>query len=98
MDDALRVDVLAPCIGCNERIGEIDNPGFRLLDANKVNSIIEMLLSDYGGVQVYNALAYVTDLEVRLTKQKMYEIYLPMIAETLGEEIRIDRSERRFVD
>jgi hypothetical protein len=37
-------------------------------------------------------------LEVRLTKQKMYEIYLPMVAEVLGEELRIDRSERRFVE
>jgi hypothetical protein len=57
-----------------------------------------LLRSDYGGIQVYNALGYVADVEVRLTKQKMYDIYLPMIADVLGEEIRIDRSERRFVE
>ncbi len=97
MDDALRIDVPASCIGRNERIGDLS---YRILrhEHELVLPIIDMLQSDYGGVQVYNALAYVTDLEVRLTKQKMYEIYLPMIQEVLGEELRIDRSERRFVD
>lgn len=98
MDDALRVDVLAPCIGRSERLGQVGGPGFAMLGADEIVPVIQLLQSDYGGVQVYNALAYVTDLEVRLTKQKMYEIYLPMVAEVLGEELRIDRSERRFID
>lgn len=95
LDDALRIDLPASCIGRKERIGDLD---VDLLEPETVVPIVEMLQSDYGGVQVYNALAYVTDLEVRLTKQKMYEIYLPMVAEVLGEELRIDRSERRFVE
>lgn len=94
-DDALRIDVPASCIGRSERIGDLK---FDLLPADAAIPIIELLRSDYGGFQVYNALAYVTDLEVRLTKDKMYNIYLPMVAELLGEEIRIDRSERRFVE
>lgn len=95
MDDLLRVDVPANCIGRRERIGDID-AGF--LDAASVQTIVELLQADYGGIQVYNALLYVTDLEVRLTKQKMYQVYLPMVAEALDEELRVDRSERRFVD
>ncbi len=95
LDDALRIDLPASCIGRNDRIGDLD---VMLLDYETVTPVVDMLQSDYGGVQVYNALAYVTDLEVRLTKQKMYEIYLPMVAEVLGEELRIDRSERRFVE
>ncbi len=95
LDDALRIDLPASCVGRKERIGDIE---VDLLEPETVVPIVEMLQSDYGGVQVYNALAYVTDLEVRLTKQKMYEIYLPMVAEVLGEELRIDRSERRFVE
>ncbi|HEY6042132.1 MAG TPA: hypothetical protein VIX58_08385, partial [Anaerolineae bacterium] len=63
-----------------------------------VYDIIRVLMSDYGGVQVYNALAYVSDLEVRFTKQKMYDIYVPLVASVLGEELRIDRSQRRFVE
>jgi hypothetical protein len=95
MDDALRIDVPASCVGRKERIIDVVAD---FIEADTIIPIVDMLQSDYGGVQVYNALAYVTDLEVRLTKQKMYEIYLPMVSEVLGEELRIDRSERRFVD
>jgi hypothetical protein len=94
MDDALRIDVLAPCVGRHERLGDLD---VDMLPAESVLPIVKILRADYGGVQVYNALEYVADVEVRLTKQKMYDIYLPMVADVLGEEIRIDRSERRFV-
>ncbi|MGE5140759.1 MAG: DNA double-strand break repair nuclease NurA [Rudaea sp.] len=97
MDDALRVDIPATCIGRSERISEVPK-GYSLVDAGSVRPIIEILRGDYGGVQVYNALAFISDHEVRLTKQKMYDIYLPMMSEVLGEEIRIDRSERRFVE
>lgn len=95
LDDALRIDVPASCLGRPERIGQLE---VDWLPPEAVVPVIQLLQSDYGGIQVYNALAYVTDLEVRLTKQKMYDIYLPLIAEMLGEEIRIDRSERRFVE
>lgn len=100
-DDALRIDVPASCIGRNDRIGDHSlarGAGYELLGATDVYDIIRVLMSDYGGVQVYNALAYVSDLEVRLTKQKMYDIYVPLVASVLGEELRIDRSQRRFVE
>lgn len=95
MDDALKIEVPACCLGRSERIGDIE---WKLLTSDDVVSVAELLSSDYGGLQVYNALLYVTDLEVRLSKDKMYNIYLPMVAEVLGEELRIDRSERRFVE
>jgi NurA domain len=95
LDDALRIDVPGPCIGESRRLGELD---FDMIEPERALPLVELLRSDYGGIQVYNALGYVADVEVRLTKQKMYNIYLPMIQEVLGEEIRIDRSERRFVE
>jgi hypothetical protein len=95
LDDALRIDVPGPCIGESRLIGDLD---FDMISAESALPIVELLRSDYGGIQVYNALGYVADVEVRLTKQKMYDIYLPMIADVLGEEIRINRSERRFVE
>ncbi len=96
-DDALRIDMPASCIGRSERLGDLE---FDLVEQapETVLPVVELLRADYGGLQVYNALAYVSDVEVRLTKQKMYDIYLPMLADVLGEEIRIDRSERRFVE
>jgi hypothetical protein len=96
LDDALRVDVPCTCVERNERI--IDLTYELMKNSACVIPIVELLSSDYGGIQVYNALMYVTDMEVRLSKDKMYNIYLPMVSEVLGEELRIDRSERRFVD
>jgi NurA domain-containing protein len=95
LDDALRIDVPGPCVGEQRRIGDLD---YDMISPDKALPVVELLRSDYGGIQVYNALGYVADVEVRLTKQKMYDIYLPMIQDVLGEEIRIDRSERRFVE
>jgi hypothetical protein len=94
-EEPLRIDVPAFCVGRNERLGDLDE---RLMDKAAVEPIVRLLLDDYGGIEVYNALAYVVDREVRLSKQKMYEIYLPMVADILGEEMRVDRSEARFVD
>lgn len=94
-EDPLRVDVPAFCIGRSERLGELDE---QLLDCSAVESIVDLLMADYGGTEVYNALAYIVDREVRLSKDKMYDVYLPMVSNILGEEIRPDRSERRFLD
>ncbi len=94
-DDALRIDVPASCVGRDERIGDLP---YDLIAPETVHDVIRVLMSDYGGLQVYNALAYVSDLEVRLTKQKMYDIYVPLVSSVLGEELRIDRSQRRFVE
>ncbi len=94
-EDPLRIDLPAFCVGRQERLGDLDA---ELIDCALVAPIVQLLMDDYGGLEVYNALAYAVDREVRLTKQKMYGIYLPMIADLLGDEIRLDRSERRFVD
>ncbi|HZQ10347.1 MAG TPA: DNA double-strand break repair nuclease NurA [Anaerolineae bacterium] len=96
MDDALRVDVPSVCVGRKERIGDLEWD--LVIPPDCIIPIVQLLSSDYGGLQVYNALMYVTDMEVRLSKDKMYNIYLPMVSEVLGEELRIDRSERRFVE
>ena len=53
--------------------------------------------SDYGGPEVYNALLYSVDREVRLARSTVAEVYLPLVEDLLGVELRLDRSERRFV-
>jgi hypothetical protein len=94
-EEPLRIDLPAFCVGRQECLGDLDE---QLLERQAVEPIVHMLMDDYGGIAVYNALAYVVDREVRLSKQKMYDIYLPMVADILGEEIRLDRSEGRFVE
>ena len=93
-DDALRIDVPASCIGHKETIGDVDEE--RLIDSAQVVPVLEILAADYGGLEVYNALLYSVDREVRLRQEMMDEVYLSLIQNTLGVEVRLDRSERRF--
>jgi hypothetical protein len=101
-DDALRIDLPASCIGRTEKIGDINLDEEILLkspqDIESVNRIIELLLADFGGEDVYNALLYSVDREVRLRQEVMDEVYLSLIQNSLGQdvEVRLDRSERRF--
>lgn len=94
-EEPLRIDVPAFCVGRKERLGDLEE---QLVECEAIEPIVQLLMDDYGGIEVYNALAYAVDREVRLSKHKMYDIYLPMVASILGEELRPDRSERRFVD
>jgi NurA domain-containing protein len=101
-DDALRIDVPACCVGRDETIDDIEFGEEILLDQpadlDAVNKILQLLLSDYGGPDVYNALMYSVDREVRLRQDMMDQVYLSLIQNTLGGdiELRLDRSERRF--
>jgi hypothetical protein len=95
-DDALRIDVPASCIGRTETIGDVDEE--QLIDKAEVLPILDLLAADYGGLEVYNALLYSVDREVRLRQDMMDQVYLSLIRNTLGSdvELRLDRSERRF--
>lgn len=93
-DDALRVDVPANCLGRSERIGDVDAP--RLADPAQIVPALELLLADYGGLEVYNVMLYSVDREVRLHQATMDEIYVSIIQSELGVPIPLDRSERRF--
>lgn len=92
-DDAVRVDLPAFCVGRAERLGDLEDD---LLEASAVGEILEILAADYGGLEVYNALLYAADREVRLERSMMHEVYVRLIAQRLGVELRLDRSERRF--
>lgn len=95
-DDALRIDVPAACLGLGETIGAVEQE--RLLAPAFVAPILGLLAADYGGLEVYNALLYSVDREVRLRQEMMDQVYLNLIQDALGGqvEIRLDRSERRF--
>jgi hypothetical protein len=98
-DDALRIDVPAICIGRDDTIGTVEEE--LLIDPAEVIPILQILAADYGGLEVYNALLYSVDREVRLRQEMMDEVYIPLIESELREsdsniELRLDRSERRF--
>lgn len=101
-DDALRVDVPAICLGRTEKIGDVEMDAEILLDQPadwaRVAKLLDILRADYGGLEVYNALLYSVDREVRLRQEMMDEVYFSIIQNSLGAdiELRLDRSERRF--
>lgn len=94
-DDALRVDVPAPQLGADVALSDLDG---RVLEggAAAAAEVVRLLMADYGGPDVYNALLYSVDREVRLKRQQVRDIYLPVVEQQLGVTIRRNRSERRF--
>ncbi len=90
----LRVDILASCLGRTDTIMECDHLDF--LKPDIVERITSQLVSDFGGRDVYNALLYVVDKEVRLSGKVVDTVYKSLIAKELGVPIEYDRSSRRF--
>ena len=94
-DDALRVDALA---------GSFGRKDLRLFDLvhdwapyKTALPLVERLLGDYGGLNVYNAALYVVDQEVRLHTQTVDHVYLSVLRRLLNFPIQYDRSTRRFL-
>jgi len=94
-DDALRIEVPGTCVGYERTIGEVEAD---ILDLARhdLRPILSALVADYGGFEVYNALLYSVDREVRLRREMINEVYLRLIEDMLGYELRRDRSDRRF--
>jgi hypothetical protein len=92
-DEALRIDLPAFFLADERCIRDLEDD---YISPEVVHPILEVLMSDYGGLEVYNSLLYTVDREVRLDYKTMNEIYLKLVGEELGCEIRLSRSEGRF--
>ena len=91
---AWRVDVPGMCVGREERIIELEAAW---ATPEQLEPIIAALLADYGGPQVYHALLYTADQEVRLTTDRMMEIYVPLLEEILDLKLTPTLSSARFL-
>lgn len=95
-DDALRVDVPVTQVGRSQGIADLE--GELLSDGlAAIRHVIDIMRVDYGGTEVYNALLYSVDREVRLKRAQFNEVYLPLIQDMTGLPVRTNRSERRFM-
>jgi len=96
MDDLLRVDLPAHQAGDDRSLGQLDA---ELLagGAEALAPMLGQLAADWGGPEVYNALLYAVDHGVRLRRQTLAEVYLPLLAQTLDLPLRPDRASRRFL-
>jgi len=58
--------------------------------------VAQQTTSDFGGRDVYNALLYIVDREVRLGVKTVDTVYKSVLGKELGFPIEYDRSTRRF--
>jgi hypothetical protein len=93
-EHSLRIDLPANCLGLEDRIFEISP--FRFGNHEMVKDIVSNLLADRGGIDVYNALLYMVDKEVRLGAEVVDKVYRSILWKELDLPIIYDRSSRRF--
>lgn len=90
----LRIDIPACSLGIKKKIADV-RP-YEFIDQKKVKKITQQLTSDFGGRDVYNALLFIVDREVRLGIKAVDTVYKSVLSKELGFPIEYDRSTRRF--
>lgn len=93
-EQPLRIDVPANCIGSEEKLRDVDP--YRFLGNHALDDVISHVLFCFGGTDVYNALLYVADKDVRLGEETVDTVYKQVLSDELGIRIEYDRSSRRF--
>ena len=91
---SLRIDIPATSLGLVDNI--TSNKHLEFMDPSIVEHFVAQLVEDFGGRDVYNALLYVVDKEVRLSGKVVDTVYKGIIAEELGVQVEYDRASRRF--
>ena len=90
----MRIDIPASCLGYTNKIMEV-NP-FEFVNPKTVEPIVGQIESDFGGRDVYNALLYIVDREVRLGGKAVDTVYKSVLGKEMGIPLDYDRSSRRF--
>jgi hypothetical protein len=90
----LRVDVPAYSLGIRKQIMNVQP--FEFIQPEKIKEVVQQISIDFGGRDVYNALLYLADREVRLGVKTVDSVYKSVLGKELGFPIEYDRSTRRF--
>ncbi len=90
----LRIDIPACSLGISKKITDV-RP-FEFIPPEKVAEVVQQITSDFGGRDVYNALLYIVDHEVRLGVKTVDTVYKSVLGKELGFPVEYDRSTRRF--
>jgi hypothetical protein len=90
----MRIDIPASCLGITSKIMEVNS--FDFIEPEMVEPVVSQLVSDFGGRDVYNALLYIVDREVRLGGNAVDTVYKSVLGSELGVTLNYDRSSRRF--
>ncbi len=90
----MRIDIPASCLGYTNKIMEVTP--FDFVNPETVEPIVGQIESDFGGRDVYNALLYIVDREVRLGGKAVDTVYKSVLGKEMGVTLDYDRSSRRF--
>lgn len=93
-EDTLRVDLPASALGFPERALEAE---CEFIQTDPILPVVKYLRATHGGPNVYNALLYIVDKEVRLHQKTVTGAYMAILRDITGEQIVLDRSKRRFM-
>lgn len=93
-DAPLRLDVPVSLLD-DDRIISTVSP-FEFADPIPIEKVISHFLASRGGREVYNALLYVVDKQVRMSRDVVDSLYRSIICEELGLPIEYERGMRRF--
>ncbi len=93
-DIPLRLDVPVNLLEDDRRIGTVSP--FEFGDPTTIEKVISHFLAGRGGRGIYNALLYVVDRQVRMSKDVVDSLYRSIICEELGLLIEYERGMRRF--
>ena len=93
-DAPLRLDVPVSLLDDDRKIGTVSP--FEFANPISIEKVISHFLASRGGKEVYNALLYVVDRQVRMTKDIVDSLYRSIICEELGFPIEYERGMRRF--
>jgi hypothetical protein len=90
----MRVDIPSCLIGLDKKISDVSP--FEFVDWGYADGVARQMAADFGGRDVYNALLYIVDKEVRLSAKAVDTVYKSVLGRELGVHIEYDRSTRRF--
>jgi len=90
----MRVDIPASLIGLDKKISDVSP--FEFVDWRHTDGAARQMAAAFGGRDVYNALLYIVDKEVRLSAKAVDTVYRSVLGSELGVPIEYDRSTRRF--
>lgn len=93
-DAPLRLDVPVNLLGDTREIGTVSP--FEFADPLLLEEVISCFLGSRGGREVYNALLYIVDKEVRMSARVVDSLYKSIICEELGFPVEYERGMRRF--
>ena len=93
-DAPLRLDVPVSLLGNDKKIGTVSP--FEFADPITIEKVISHFLAGRGGREVYNALLYVVDKQVRMSRNVVDSTYRSIICEELGLPVEYERGMRRF--